>query len=97
MKWILNQYAKLIIEFSKDKIKVTDIERLDFKSDSLINNYYNDSVIIVEDEYNNCFEMARQIDSRIKRNGMVHVITCLLYTSINRGCWSGSSYITASV
>lgn len=75
MKWILNQYAKLIIKFSKDKITVTDIERLDFKSDSLINNYYNDSVIIVEDEYNNCFEMARQIDSRIKRNGMVHVIT----------------------
>lgn len=75
MKWILNQYAKLIFKFSKSKIKISDIERLNFKNDILIDNYYNDSVIIVEDEYNNCFEIARQIDSRIKKNGMVHVIT----------------------
>lgn len=74
MKWILNQYTKPLIEFLKNKIDIMDIERLEFNNDTLINNYYDDAVIIIEDEFNNGFEMARQMNSRINKNGMIHII-----------------------
>lgn len=74
IKWVLNQYTKPIINFFEHKKKPIIMESIEFNNDFFINKNYRDNVVIIEDEYNNMFEMARQIGSQISDIGLVNVI-----------------------
>lgn len=76
MRWISSQYYAALCTAAKIKISQNEFsKRLQFVDDPWSIPKVKESVLVVEDEYNNAFEVARQFSTRGEKESFVNVIS----------------------